>query len=70
LEAVCHRFRPIILTSLTTITGLAPLMLETSEQAQFLIPAAISISFGLAFGTLVTLIIIPVSLWIFSKREI
>jgi multidrug efflux pump subunit AcrB len=45
-------------------------MLETSEQAQFLIPAAISISFGLAFGTLVTLIIIPVSLWIFSKREI
>lgn len=70
LEAVCQRFRPIILTSLTTVTGLAPLMIETSEQAQFLIPAAISISFGLAFGTVITLTFIPVSLCFFSKRKI
>ncbi len=70
IKAVCDRFRPIILTSLTTIFGLAPLMFETSEQAQFLIPAAISISFGIAFGTLITLTMIPASLWIFSKREI
>jgi multidrug efflux pump subunit AcrB len=70
VKAACDRFRPVILTSLTTIIGLSPLMFETSEQAQFLIPAAISISFGIAVGTLITLTLIPASLWIFSKREI
>ncbi len=70
IKAVCERFRPVILTSLTTIVGLVPLLFETSEQAQFLIPAAISISFGIAFGTLITLTMIPAYLWIFSKREL
>ncbi len=54
-----RRLRPILLTSLTTILGLAPLMTETSFQARYLIPMAISISFGLAFATLLTLIVVP-----------
>jgi multidrug efflux pump subunit AcrB len=54
-----RRLRPILLTSLTTILGLAPLMTETSFQAKFLIPMAISISFGLAFATVLTLIVVP-----------
>ena len=65
VNAACRRFRPILMTTLTTFFGLAPLMLETSEQAQFLIPAAISIGFGLLFGTLITLTIVPVILhWV------
>jgi len=54
-----RRLRPILLTSLTTILGLAPIMAETSFQARFLIPMAVSISFGLAFGTVLTLIVVP-----------
>lgn len=54
-----RRLRPIMLTSLTTILGLAPLMTETSFQARFLIPMAISISFGLGFATLLTLLVVP-----------
>jgi multidrug efflux pump subunit AcrB len=54
-----RRLRPILLTSLTTILGLAPLMAETSFQARFLIPLAISISFGLAFATVLTLVVVP-----------
>ena len=63
------RFRPIILTTLTTCAGLAPLLLERSLQAEYLIPMAVSLAFGLAFATLVTLLIVPVlysladSLW-------
>jgi multidrug efflux pump subunit AcrB len=53
------RLRAIILTSLTTILGLAPMMLERSFQAQFLIPMAISIVFGLAFATVLTLYVLP-----------
>lgn len=53
------RLRPILLTSLTTILGLAPLMVERSLQAQVLIPMAISIAFGLAFATFLTLLIVP-----------
>jgi len=54
-----RRLRPILLTSLTTILGVAPMMAETSFQAVYLIPMAISISFGLAFATLLTLLIVP-----------
>ena len=54
-----RRLRPIILTSLTTVLGLAPLMMETSFQARFLIPMAVSISFGLAFATVLTLVVVP-----------
>ena len=53
------RFRPIILTSLTTFIGLLPIMSETSVQAQFLIPMVISLSFGVLFATGVTLILVP-----------
>jgi multidrug efflux pump subunit AcrB len=53
------RFRPVILTSLTTIAGLMPLLLERSFQAQFLIPMAVSISFGLLVATVLTLLLVP-----------
>ncbi|MEL6656447.1 MAG: efflux RND transporter permease subunit [Bacteroidota bacterium] len=56
------RFRPIILTTVTTFAGLAPLMLEKSLQAQFLIPMAISVSFGLLAATVVILLMLPVLL--------
>ncbi len=53
------RFRPIILTTLTTFGGLAPMILETSRQARFLIPMALSLGFGVVFATLITLILVP-----------
>ena len=53
------RFRPIILTSLTTFAGLLPVLFETSLQAQFLIPMAISLSFGVLFATFITLLLVP-----------
>ncbi len=56
------RFRAIFLTTITTVAGLAPLMLETSRQAQFLIPMAISISYGIAFATILTLLMLPMIL--------
>ncbi len=59
VAAGLRRLRPILLTSLTTILGLAPLMAEQSFQAKFLIPMAISISFGLLFATVLTLIVVP-----------
>jgi len=55
------RFRPILLTSITTFVGLAPLLFETSTQAQFLIPMAISLGFGILFGTLLSLLLVPAS---------
>lgn len=58
-EAGSRRFRPIILTSITTFAGLIPLMFETSIQAQFLIPMAVSLGFGILFATAITLILIP-----------
>jgi len=59
VEAAITRFRPIVLTAATTFVGLVPLMTERSTQAQFLIPMAISISFGVLFATLVTLFVVP-----------
>jgi multidrug efflux pump subunit AcrB len=59
VEAGVSRFRPIMLTSLTTFAGLTPLMLEKSMQAQFLIPMAISLAFGVIFATVITLILVP-----------
>lgn len=53
------RFRPIVLTSITTFAGLTPLLLERSMQAQFLIPMAISLSFGVLFASLITLFVVP-----------
>lgn len=61
--AVCDagkkRFRPILLTSLTTFVGLTPLILETSIQAQFLIPMAVSLAFGVLFATFISLLLVP-----------
>jgi multidrug efflux pump subunit AcrB len=54
-----QRFRPILLTTLTTFGGLSPMILETSRQARFLIPMAISLGFGLVFATLIILVLIP-----------
>lgn len=61
-EAGRSRFRAIFLTSLTTIAGIAPLLLEKSRQAQFLKPMAISIAYGIGIATLLTLIILPLLL--------
>jgi len=80
-EAGKSRFRAIFLTSLTTIAGLAPLLLEKSRQAQFLKPMAISISFGIAYATILTLLVLPLFLsfsntfkqkakWLFTGNEV
>jgi len=57
--AAVRRFRPIMLTSLTTFFGLAPMIFETSVQAQFLIPMAISLGYGILFVTVIALILVP-----------
>ena len=58
-SAAIQRFRPIMLTTLTTFGGLAPMIFETSRQARFLIPMALSLGFGILFATCITLIIVP-----------
>ncbi|MEC9302091.1 MAG: efflux RND transporter permease subunit, partial [Acidobacteriota bacterium] len=68
-EAGVARFRPILLTSLTTFFGLLPLMLETSLQAQFLIPMAISLAFGVIFSTFITLILVPAGYFIIEDLK-
>ncbi|MEN0651759.1 MULTISPECIES: efflux RND transporter permease subunit [Hyphobacterium] len=59
VEAVRRRFRPILLTTLTTFIGLVPMIAETSVQAQFLIPMAVSIAFGIVFASLIVLVMVP-----------
>lgn len=59
LQAAVRRFRPILLTTLTTFGGLAPMIFETSRQARFMIPMALSLGFGILFATVITLIILP-----------
>ncbi|OUR63699.1 acriflavin resistance protein [Methylophaga sp. 42_25_T18] len=59
INAATQRLRAVLLTSLTTIGGLTPLLFETSMQAQFLIPMAVSISFGLMFSTFLVLLVVP-----------
>ena len=73
-EAGAARFRPILLTSLTTFAGLAPLLLEQSTQADFLKPMAISLAFGVVFATFITLVLVPTSYmiledikWVFRR---
>ena len=60
-EAGMVRFRPILLTSLTTAAGITPLMLEKSVQAQFLIPMAVALAYGVLFSTVITLLLVPAS---------
>lgn len=59
IEAGVRRFRPILLTTLTTFGGLAPMVFETSRQAQFITPMAVSLGFGILFTTFVCLLILP-----------
>jgi len=59
VNAGMRRFRPIILTTLTTFFGLMPMIFESSRQARFLIPMAISLGFGILFSTLIILILVP-----------
>ena len=71
------RCRPIMLTSITTFVGLLPLMLNTSVQAQFLVPMAVSLAFGVLFSTVVTLLVVPsgylvlndFKMWLTSKNQ-
>ena len=66
-KAAMSRFRPILLTSITTIAGLAPLIFEKSMQAQFLIPMAIAIAYGLIMATFLTLIFLPSILLVLNR---
>ncbi|ACV69660.1 efflux RND transporter permease subunit [Desulfohalobium retbaense] len=59
INAAKQRFRPILLTTLTTFGGLAPMIWETSMQARFLIPMAISLGYGIVFATTITLLLVP-----------
>ena len=68
-EAGSNRFRPILLTSLTTFFGLVPLMLERSMQAAFLVPMAVSLAFGVLFATFITLILVPISYLILDDLQ-
>ena len=65
-NAGLSRFRPIMLTSLTTVLGLYPLIKETSFQAQFLIPMAISVAYGVLIGTFIILLFFPVFIVLFN----
>ena len=66
-QAGVARFRAVVLTSLTTFAGLAPLIFEKSTQAQFLIPMAISLGFGIMFATVCTLVLLPVNYLLFTR---
>ncbi len=57
--AALRRFRPVVLTTLTTFCGLAPMIFETSRQARFMIPMALSLGFGILFATVITLVLVP-----------
>ncbi|MEZ6064234.1 MAG: efflux RND transporter permease subunit [Planctomycetaceae bacterium] len=65
VQGATLRLRPILLTTLTTVAGLAPMMFEKSFQAKFLIPMAVTLTFGLLFATILTLLIVPVLNMIF-----
>ena len=60
INGAVRRFRPVVLTSVTTFVGLLPIQLETSLQAQFVKPMAVSVAFGVLFATFVTLVLVPV----------
>ena len=68
-EAGGRRFRPILLTSLTTFIGLVPMMLDRSLQAAAFIPMAVSLAFGVLFATLITLFLVPISYLILDDLQ-
>ncbi|ATD02204.1 MULTISPECIES: efflux RND transporter permease subunit [Pseudoalteromonas] len=63
------RFRPVMLTSLTTFIGLMPLLFEKATQAQFLIPMAVSLGFGIIFATFITLLLVPVNYMLMERFQ-
>jgi multidrug efflux pump subunit AcrB len=65
LEAGRRRFRPVLLTSITTVAGLTPMMMETSFQAQVLIPMAASLCFGLMASTFLVLLVVPTLYYVY-----
>lgn len=68
-QAAAARFRPVMLTSLTTFIGLMPLLFEKAMQAQFLIPMAVSLGFGILFATMITLLLVPVNYLLMEKLQ-
>ena len=68
VQAAVRRFRPILLTSITTFGGLLPILTETSEQARFIVPMVVSMSFGQLFSTLAVLGALP-NLYLFMQRR-
>jgi multidrug efflux pump subunit AcrB len=70
IERACqHRFRPILLTSLTTFFALLPMILEKSVQAQFLIPMAVSLAFGIMFATVIILVGVPTTMKLLNLAQ-
>ena len=67
LETGQRRFRPVILTTVTTVGGLTPMLLETSFQGQILVPMATSLSFGLIVATALTLVLVPVMYLVYAR---
>ncbi|MDE0716121.1 MAG: efflux RND transporter permease subunit, partial [Gammaproteobacteria bacterium] len=65
VEAVRHRFRPVVLSTLTTFIGLMPIVTETSPQAQVLVPLVVSVAFGLLSSTLIVVFVFPCILGIY-----
>jgi hypothetical protein len=59
IDGTCDRLRPVLLTTLTTVLGLAPLLYETSADAQFLKPTVITLVYGLGFGMVIVLLVVP-----------
>ena len=59
IDGTCDRLRPVLLTTLTTVLGLAPLLYETSQDAQFLKPTVITLVYGLGFGMVIVLLVVP-----------
>jgi multidrug efflux pump subunit AcrB len=70
VEAGMARFRPIVLTTITTVAGLAPIILLRSEQGQFLVPMAVSVAGGIIFGSFITLLLLPSSLHVVSDLRV
>lgn len=70
MEAALSRFRPIFLTTVTTCAGLAPIIFEKSFQAQFLVPMAITIAYGLLFGSIILMLMLPIFLSTFNRAKV
>ncbi len=69
-DATLDRFRPVLLTTLTTFLGISPLILETSVQAQFLVPTAVSLGFGILFVLVIQMILVPAYASLFSRGKV